>query len=138
LADFIEGRALEQTLHGGSDLFERWHNHPVAFFRHPLRVVALLRQRFGIALNDHGQMELQRLADRAGARFPDKEIGQGHVVFDVLCESDHGDWLLGGQILESRGELPVVPAYQNQLHAAAGFVEFSRDVDHHLRPMPSE
>jgi len=83
-------------------------------------------------------MELQRLADRAGAWFPDKEIGQGHVVFDVLCESDHGDWLLGGQILESRGELPVVPAYQNHCTPLPDSLSFLVMSIITLRPMPSE
>jgi hypothetical protein len=73
-----------------------------------------------------------------GPRFANKEVGQGHVVFDILSKSNDRDWLAGLQLLELGGELLVVPANQDQLHAAARLVELSGDVEHHLRPMPSE
>src|SRR5208282_4813566 len=83
-------------------------------------------------------MELQRLADRAGAWFPDEEVGQGHVILDVLSESNHGDRLPGRQVLQLSSELLVVAANQDQLNAAVRFVESPGDVDHHLRAMASE
>jgi hypothetical protein len=100
-------------LNGGRNVFEAGHDDPVTFLRHPFRVVALLRQRFGIAFHDDGQVELKCLADRARAWFPNKEIGQGHVVLNVLNKSDDGDWLSGLQVLEFSGELLVVPANQD-------------------------
>ncbi len=100
-------------MNGGRNSFEARHDDTVAVLRHPFRVVALLRQRLGIAFHDDGQVELQRLADRARAWFPNEEVGQGHVVLDILSKSDDGDGLAGRQLPELSGELLVVSAHQD-------------------------
>src|SRR5271169_4914616 len=109
----IEGRGLKQALNGASNCFEAGHDDPVTLLGHPFRVVALLRQGSGIAFHDDGQVELQRLADRARTWFPNKEVGHGDVVFDILSESNDEDWLSGLELLELSGELLVVAANQD-------------------------
>jgi hypothetical protein len=56
--EFIESRVLEQTVNGGRNFLEAWYDDSVTLLSHPFRVVALLRQRLGIAFYDDGQVEL--------------------------------------------------------------------------------
>ena len=79
---------LQQFAQGRVDLAEDGSTTPTCF-RHPLGVVALLRQRPGVALHDHRQLHRERFADAARARLADEKIRKVHVVGHSLVNLPH-------------------------------------------------
>ena len=56
-------------------------------FQNPLRVIALLGQRPGIAFDDYGQLHLNGLADATRSGLADKKIGEMHITVHVGGET---------------------------------------------------
>src|ERR1700729_1035343 len=83
-------------------------------------------------------MELQGLADRAGTRFPNEEIRQGHEILDVRSKSldEHG--LFGPQLLELPGGRLGLSPEQNQLPPGRVFIEAAGDIQHDARAVAAE
>src|SRR5580700_965647 len=71
-------RRRQQFRDGFIQLGEAIDHHANLLFDDPVRVVALVRQRPLVALDDYGQPHGQRLADAAGTGLANEEIGEAH------------------------------------------------------------
>src|SRR5262245_9036876 len=79
LAVVLQDAGYEERCHGSADLREIRNDQAYSLLEDPVGVVALLRQRPGVALYDHGQPHGDRLTDAAGTGLPDQEIRETHI-----------------------------------------------------------
>ncbi len=100
----------------------------------PFGVVALLRQRPGVAFDDHWQLHRHRFADASRPRLANEEIGKRHVVGHLLRESFDEARRLRRQGLESLGQFCVASADEDQLRVGEPF----RNLQHDLRALSAE
>src|SRR6266566_4212777 len=82
----VERSRIEQLFHSARDIAKTLQNDSHPIFSDPLRVVALLRQCAAVALDDYRQVKLQSFADAARSRLANEEIGNSHVIVDLLRE----------------------------------------------------
>jgi len=97
----------------------------------PFRVVALMRHRPGVPLDNHRQLLRERLAEAAGPRLTDEEVRDLHIQRNLFREALHHHRNLLLECFQFPGDGLVLAADQDQLHVAFGLVQGLSDL-HHL------
>ena len=106
---------LEQLVDYPRDAPEVRQYHAHALLANPLGVVAFLRERPGIALDNQRQPHGHGLADAARPGLADEVIRKLHVARHFLREAFDEDRRLARKGTQPRRQLLVVTANQHQL-----------------------
>jgi hypothetical protein len=88
---------------------------PTAFSGNPARVVAFLRQRPGVAFNDHRQLHLDRLADAPRPGLPIKKSARCMYRFTLAVKPSTKRGKRDFCAPQRGGQFLVSPAYEDQL-----------------------
>ena len=115
--------ALEEGTDRGDDLKEVTDHDADFFFADPLGVVALLRERPGVALDDNRETHGDGFADTAGTGLADEKIREVHVVGNARGETfdKNGDASFAGA--KPFGEGFIFAADENELEIEIGAVQ---------------
>src|SRR5712692_11388222 len=137
-AERSEGSWLEHTLHAIRYIFEGLQYNAYTLLLHPLRVVALLRERPGIALDEDRQLADHGFRNAPWTGLADQKIRCVHQPMHFFGETDnvHRQLPLAGA--QFPRQLFVSAANQYQLQRQPGGIQFFRYLVYRLRTVPAE
>ena len=130
---------FQQFLDRRGDLMRAPYHEPQMLFQNPLRVIAFLRERPGVAFDDDWQPHGHCFADASRPGLAHKEIGEGHVERHLVGKAFHQGSQTAAAAAQGVRQLGVASTDEDELEMVGALgIQTLGDFEHGARTLPAE